>query len=149
MASYQAIVEGLLLDTGASRAMLQLAVPGGGYACAAEAVTHGAQQLAFVADGHQGGGFGEGSCDHRGGLGLYPVGKAPEFATASLYGDFQRFDCNPDARTDSGVFACLVGYNTFDLAATRRDQRTENPLSLRRATANSATVPRKRNIRIE
>ena len=45
MASYQAIVEGLLLDTGASRAMLQLAVPGGGYACAAEAVTHGAQQI--------------------------------------------------------------------------------------------------------
>jgi GAF domain-containing protein len=45
MASYQSIVENLLLDTGASRAMLVLARPGGGFATVAEAVTHGARQI--------------------------------------------------------------------------------------------------------
>jgi GAF domain-containing protein len=45
MASFQSIVEDLLLETGASRAMLQLAAPGGGLCFAAEAVTHGARQI--------------------------------------------------------------------------------------------------------
>lgn len=45
MASFQSIVEELLLDTGASRAMLQLAVPGGGFPSVAEAVTHGVRQI--------------------------------------------------------------------------------------------------------
>lgn len=45
MASYQSIVEDLLLATGASRAMLQLAAPGGGPPSVAEAVTHGARQI--------------------------------------------------------------------------------------------------------
>ena len=45
MASFQSIVEVLLLDTGASRAMLQLAVPGGGFRPVAEAVTHGVPQI--------------------------------------------------------------------------------------------------------
>jgi len=45
MASFQSIVENLLLETGASRAMLQLAAPGGGLPSVAEAVTHGARQI--------------------------------------------------------------------------------------------------------
>ena len=45
MASFQSIVEDLLLDTGASRAMLQIADSGGGLPVVAEAVTHGARQL--------------------------------------------------------------------------------------------------------
>jgi GAF domain-containing protein len=52
MASFQSIVEELLLDTGASRAMLQLAAPGGGFASVAEAVTHGVRQIRnHVSDG--------------------------------------------------------------------------------------------------
>lgn len=43
--SLQPIAESLLLDTGASRAMLQLASPDGGFPIAAEAVTHGARQI--------------------------------------------------------------------------------------------------------
>lgn len=45
MAPFQSIVEELLLATGASRAMLRVAVPGSGSDTAAEAVTHGARQI--------------------------------------------------------------------------------------------------------
>ena len=45
MASFQSIAETLLLDAGASRTMLQLAAPGGGFAIVAEAVTRGARQI--------------------------------------------------------------------------------------------------------
>jgi GAF domain-containing protein len=45
MASFQSIVEDLLVATGASRAMLQLAGSGGKRTAAAEAVTHGARQI--------------------------------------------------------------------------------------------------------
>ena len=45
MASFQSIVEGLLLDTGASRAMLQIADPGGGFPVLPRRSPHGARQL--------------------------------------------------------------------------------------------------------
>lgn len=45
MATYQSIVEDVLLATGASRALLQLMEPGGTLRFAAEAVTHGARQI--------------------------------------------------------------------------------------------------------
>jgi GAF domain-containing protein len=45
MPSFQSIAEDLLLATGASRATLQLAEPGGSLAFAGEAVTHGASQM--------------------------------------------------------------------------------------------------------
>ena len=45
MASFQSIVEDLLLAAGASRAMLRLVHPGGDIAAVAEAVTDGARQI--------------------------------------------------------------------------------------------------------
>ncbi|MDB5856665.1 MAG: hypothetical protein JWQ76_354 [Ramlibacter sp.] len=45
MPTFQSIAEDLLLATGASRATLQLAQPGGGLAFAGEAVAHGARQM--------------------------------------------------------------------------------------------------------
>ena len=45
MASFQSIVEDLLLATGASRVQLQLAGPEGRATPVAEAVTHGARQI--------------------------------------------------------------------------------------------------------
>ena len=50
MASFQSIAAALLLETGASRAMLQLARPEGGFDIVAEAVTHGARQIRKDAD---------------------------------------------------------------------------------------------------
>ncbi len=54
MASFQTIVEELMLTTGASRALLQLARPDGSFAYAAEAVRHGARQVRNDAPGSDG-----------------------------------------------------------------------------------------------
>jgi GAF domain-containing protein len=54
MASFQTIVEELLLTTGASRAMLQLADCGGSFRHAAEAVRHGARQIRNDVSAHEG-----------------------------------------------------------------------------------------------
>jgi GAF domain-containing protein len=45
MANFQSVAEDLLLETGASRAMLHLVAPSGGLSSAGEVVTHGARQI--------------------------------------------------------------------------------------------------------
>jgi hypothetical protein len=45
MTSFQSIAQNLLLETAASRVMLQLNAPGSGFLPAAEAVSHGARQI--------------------------------------------------------------------------------------------------------